>query len=60
MPTIDTDSKLELTLGSQLPPEKRKQDMSLRESFNDHAGRYIGKIDHFFDVYEKHFSRYRE
>ncbi len=33
--------------------------MSLRKVFEGHSGRYILKIDHFFDVYEKHFSRFR-
>lgn len=33
--------------------------MTLRECFNRHTGRLVGKIDHFFDVYEPHFSRYR-
>lgn len=34
--------------------------MSLRDSFDRHNGRLIGKIDHFFDNYESHFSPYRD
>jgi hypothetical protein len=34
--------------------------MTLRKCFNQHRGRYVAKIDHFFDVYEKHFSRFRD
>ncbi|MEP1470504.1 MAG: class I SAM-dependent methyltransferase [Halieaceae bacterium] len=33
--------------------------MSLRDCFDRHKGRYVGKIDHFFDVYERYFSAYR-
>lgn len=32
---------------------------SLRECFEQHDGRALGKIDHFFDVYEPHFARFR-
>lgn len=34
--------------------------MTLRECFDAHMGRPIGKIDHFFDVYESHFVRFRD
>ena len=33
--------------------------MSLRDCFDKHTGKYVGKIDHFFDVYERHFSPYK-
>lgn len=33
--------------------------MSLRECFDAHRGRPVLKVDHFFDVYESHFSRFR-
>jgi len=33
--------------------------MTLRQVFEQHRGRFIGKIDHFFDDYETHFARYR-
>lgn len=33
--------------------------MTLRECFDQHRGRPVAKIDHFFDVYEPHFCRYR-
>jgi len=32
---------------------------SLRELFNSHSGKYIAKIDHFFDAYEKHFLSFQ-
>jgi len=32
---------------------------SLRHLFNEHKGRYIIKVDHFFDIYDKHFARLR-
>ena len=31
---------------------------TLRECFESHRGHLIGKIDHFFDVYEPHFTRF--
>ena len=33
--------------------------MTLRETFDEHQGRLVGKIDHFFEVYEPHLARYR-
>ncbi len=32
--------------------------MTLRECFDAHRGRLAGKVDHFFDVYEKHLARF--
>ncbi|MEX0828075.1 MAG: class I SAM-dependent methyltransferase, partial [Haliea sp.] len=34
--------------------------MTLRDCFESHTGRLIGKIDHFFDDYEPHLQRYRD
>ena len=34
--------------------------MTLRDTFNQHSGKLVAKIDHFFDVYELHFSRFRD
>jgi len=31
---------------------------NLREIFNSHTGRLIHKLSHYFDVYEKYFSKY--
>lgn len=33
---------------------------SLRDAFDAHEGRLVAKIDHFFDVYEPYFSRFRD
>ena len=33
--------------------------MTLRNTFDAHRGRYTGKIDHFYDIYENHFARFR-
>lgn len=33
---------------------------SLRDTFDSHEGRLVAKIDHFFDVYETYFSRFRD
>ncbi|MFU8765384.1 MAG: class I SAM-dependent methyltransferase, partial [Haliea sp.] len=33
--------------------------MTLRDCFDSHTGRLIGKIDHFFDDYEVHLQRFR-
>jgi len=32
--------------------------MTLKECFDNHQGRPVGKIAHFFEVYEMHFARY--
>jgi hypothetical protein len=34
--------------------------MLLRECFDAHRGRPLGKVDHFFDIYEQHFARFRD
>lgn len=34
--------------------------MTLRDCFESHTGRLIGKIDHFFDDYETHLQRFRD
>lgn len=34
-------------------------DKSLREIFDNHTGRLIHKLDHYIEVYEKYFSKYR-
>lgn len=37
----------------------RQEDaMTLKECFDNHQGRPVGKIAHFFEVYEMHFARY--
>jgi hypothetical protein len=33
--------------------------MNLKELFYSHQGKLIHKWDHYFDIYEKHFSKYR-
>ncbi len=33
--------------------------MTLRECFEQHGGRVVGKVDDFFDAYEQHLSPYR-
>ena len=33
--------------------------MTLRELFYSHQGNLVHKWDHYFDIYEKHFSKYR-
>jgi len=32
---------------------------TIREIFYDHTGNLIHKWDHYFDIYEKYFSKYR-
>lgn len=34
--------------------------MTLRDCFESHTGRLIGKIDHFFDDYESYLQRFRD
>src|SRR5688572_16048006 len=38
---------------------KRNRMETLKEIFDSHKGRLIHKWDHYFEIYEKHFSRYR-
>jgi len=33
--------------------------ITLRDMFDDHRGRQIDKWEHYFPIYEKHFSRFR-
>ena len=33
--------------------------MTLRECFEQHNGRLVGKVDYFFDAYEQHLNPYR-
>ena len=40
-------------------PRWLKHPMTLRDSFEQHRGRPVAKIDHFFDVYEAHLARFR-
>ena len=35
------------------------ENRTLREIFNDHQGRLIHKWDHYFEIYEKYFSKWR-
>ena len=35
------------------------ENRTLREIFNDHQGRLIHKWDHYFEIYEKYFSKCR-
>ena len=32
---------------------------SLKELYNQHEGRLLHKWDHFIDIYDLHFSKYR-
>ena len=40
-------------------PGSTANTMTLRDCFDGHCGRVLGKIDHFFDVYETHLARFR-
>ncbi|MGZ8523725.1 MAG: hypothetical protein ACXWV1_04810 [Chitinophagaceae bacterium] len=33
---------------------------TLKEIFDAHSGRLVHKWDHYFDIYERYFSKYRD
>jgi hypothetical protein len=33
---------------------------SLRDIFNEHSGNLIHKLDHYFEIYERYFEKYRD
>jgi len=42
-----------------LPEVQQDAPQTLQDVFEEHTGRYIAKIDSFFDVYEKHLAPWR-